>query len=157
MINCTFEDGGRALLRHVCVDTLVIKEGKVLLVHRSKDLQEGGRWGIVGGYVERDETVQQAVEREILEETGYVVSGIKLLTIRDNPDRRHDDRQNVVFVFFCDAGDKKGKPDRESTTQEWFSFDDLPEQEDIAFDHYENIQLYLKHQKENLEIPILHF
>ena len=115
---------------------------------------EGGKWGLVGGFMERDETAKQAVKREVFEETGYRVSNIGLLTIRDNPDRPREDRQNVAFVFFCEAGGKDGKADRESTAQKWFSFDDLPKEEEIAFDHYQNIRLYLKYKKEYLKIPV---
>lgn len=155
MISCTFENGDASSLRHVCVDSLVIKDNKLLLVKRSGKLLEGGKWGIVGGFVERDETLKQAVEREVFEETGYRVNNIQLLTIRDNPDRPHEDRQNVSFVFFCDAGEKEGEADWESTAQEWFSFDSLPDEEHIAFDFYKNIQLYLQYKKENFRIPVL--
>ena len=155
MIKCTFENGDSAMLRHVCVDTLVIKENKLLLVKRVDKLLEGGKWGVIGGFVERDENIKQAAAREVMEETGYAVSNIQLMTIRDNPDRPHEDRQNIAFVFFCEAGEKIGKPDWESTTQEWFSFDSLPKEEEIAFDHYKNIELYIKFKKQGFDIPFL--
>ena len=155
MINCTLEDGGQGQFRHVCADTLVIKNGKILLVKRVDKLLEGNKWGLAGGFVERDETIKQAVEREVLEETGYKIANAQLLTIRDNPDRPHEDRQNVAFVYFCEAGDKVGQPDEESSVQEWFSFDNLPPEQEIAFDHYKNIQLYLRYKKENFSIPVL--
>lgn len=154
-MKCIFEDGGEALLRHVVADVLVIKENKILLVRRATHLLDGGKWGLTGGYVDRDETVKQAAEREVLEESGYQVSDIHLLTIRDNPDRPHEDRQNIAFVFFCEAGEKTGQPDWESTAQEWFSLDSLPLKEEIAFDHYENIKLYLRYKKENLSLPLI--
>lgn len=140
--------------RHVCVDTLVLKEDKVLLVKRVDKLLEGGKWGLVGGFVERDETSKDAVVREVFEETGYRVENVKLLAIRDNPDRPHEDRQNYAFIFFCEAKEKDGKPDWESTDQRWFSFDNLPPKEDFAFDHYEDIQLYLKYREEGFSIPV---
>lgn len=155
MIKCSFEDGNDALLRHVCVDTLVIKDDKILLVKRVNKLLEGGKWGLIGGFVERNETAKQAVEREVFEETGYKITNINLLTIRDNPDRPHEDRQNFAFVYLCEAGEKAGQPDKESTAQEWFSFDNLPQEQEIAFDHYKNIQLYLKHKEEGFNIPVL--
>lgn len=144
MINCIFENNSKSSLRHVCVDTIVIKNNKILLVQRVDKLLEGGKWGLIGGFVERDETLKQAVSREVFEETGYKVSNIKLLTIRDNPNRPHEDRQNIAFVFSCRAGKKTGKPDWESVSQKWFSFDSLPKEKEIAFDHYKNIKLYKK-------------
>ncbi|MGH7202928.1 MAG: NUDIX hydrolase, partial [Candidatus Levyibacteriota bacterium] len=108
MITCFFENNNKALLRHVVVDVLVLKDEKLLLVKRTKKLLEGGKWGLVGGFVERDENLQEAVAREIFEETGYKVKDITLLTIRHNADRPHEDRQNISFVFFCIALEKEG-------------------------------------------------
>jgi 8-oxo-dGTP diphosphatase len=155
MIKCIFEDKNNASLRHVCADALVIKENKILLAKRVGKLLEGNKWGLVGGFVERDETIKQAVAREVLEETGYAVNAVQLLTIRDNPDRPHEDRQNISFVFFCEAGEKIGQPDGESSTQEWFPFDALPKEEEIAFDHYKNIQLYLEYKKLTFQLPVI--
>lgn len=155
MLTCTFEDGGTGSLRHVVVDALVLQDNKILLVKRSKKLLlEGGKWGDVGGFMDKDETAKQAAEREILEETGYRVKDLTLLTIRDNPDRPKEDRQNISFVFFCTATEKVGEGDWESTEEKWFALDDLPPENEIAFDHYENIKLYLRYLKENLKLPI---
>jgi 8-oxo-dGTP diphosphatase len=155
MLTCIFENGNKASLRHVTVDALVLKDGKVLLVKRTGKLLEGGKWGLVGGYVDRDETVKQAIAREALEETGYKVKNITLLTIRDNPDRPKEDRQNISFIFFCNAAEKVGESDWEVDDQKWFHFDELPSEENIAFDHYTNLQLYKEYVEKKLQLPIL--
>ena len=155
MISCTFEDGGKGNLRHAVVDALVLKYNKVLLVKRTDKLLEGGKWGLIGGFVDRDENLIQTVKREVFEETGYRVSDITLLTINDNPNRPHEDRQNIAFVFFCNGGEKEGRADDESSDVGWFDLNNLPKKEQIAFDHYDDIQLYLKYKKSNLQIPIL--
>ena len=56
----------------VAVGAAVFKDDKVLLVLRAKPPAEG-LWAIPGGSVELGETLQEAAEREILEETGLVV------------------------------------------------------------------------------------
>lgn len=155
MISCSFENGHKTSLRHTVVDNIVIKNGQILLVKRIKEHLEGEKWGLVGGFVERDENLKEAVEREIFEETGYKVCDITLLGINDDPNRPHEDRQNIAFVFFCEALEKEGQPDKESTEQKWFSFDSLPPVEEIAFDHYKNIQNYLKYTKGEIQIPLL--
>lgn len=155
MINCAFEDGGAAKLRHVTVDVLVLDDNKILLVKRAPNLLEGGKWGLVGGYVDRDETLKEAIKREIMEETGYKVQNITFFGVNDSPNRPHEDRQNISFVFFCDAGSKSGDEDEESTEIKWFSFDELPQDEEIAFDHYKNIQNYLKYKKGQIKLPVL--
>ena len=146
MISCTFEDGGKASLRHAVVDALVLKDSKVLLVKRTDKLLEGGKWGLIGGFVERDETAEKALSREVFEETGYRLKTINFFTIIDIPNRKNEDRQNIAFVYICEVGQKEGTPDKEATKQEWFDLDNLPKEEEIAFDHYQIINLYLKHK-----------
>src|SRR3989344_3893599 len=143
MLTCTFENGQTASLRHVVVDNLVARGTELLLVKRAEGLHHAGKWCLPGGYVERDETITQAATREIMEETGYEVSNLELLRIKDNPDRRGETRQNISFVHMCVAGERIGEPDAESPEQRWFSLDELPTKEEIAFDHFDNIQLYL--------------
>jgi len=146
MITCKFENGNKASLRHIVADTIVLKDNQVLLVKRAARLLEGGKWGIVGGFLERDETLEQAVHREVMEETGWKVENIKLLEIIDEPNRPNDDRQNVPFVYTCDAVEKVGEPDDESVEQKWFDLDALPSSEQFAFDHLEMIKYYIKNK-----------
>jgi 8-oxo-dGTP diphosphatase len=56
----------------VAVGAVVFKEDKVLLVLRAKPPAEN-RWTIPGGSVELGETLQEAAEREIWEETGLTI------------------------------------------------------------------------------------
>lgn len=155
MINCIFEDGGKGRLRHIVVDTLVLQETKVLLVKRTAKLLEANKWGLVGGFVDRDETIEDAVAREALEETGWKVTDITLLRINDSPQRPHEDRQNVAFVYFCKATKKVGEGDWESDEQQWFDLADLPAREVIAFDHFDNLQLYRRYVKQPFALPQL--
>jgi 8-oxo-dGTP diphosphatase len=155
VITCTFENGNKGSLRHVVVDNLVLQDGKILLVKRAPQLLEGGKWGLVGGFVDRDETIRQAAVREIREETGYEVTDITLFRIIDKPDRAGEDRQNIAFVHLCVAGEKTGTPDWESTEVRWFPLSALPEEEEFAFDHYSNIRLYRDYLAGRIAVPIL--
>lgn len=146
MILCTFENGGTGNLRHAIVDGLIIKDNKILLVKREQKLLEGGKWGVPGGYVNLNENLEQAIVRETFEETGYRISDIKLFTIIDSPTRRNDTKQNIGFVFVCKGGEKEGKPDLESSEQKWFDLNNLPTQEEIAFDHLQIISAFLKNK-----------
>jgi ADP-ribose pyrophosphatase YjhB (NUDIX family) len=156
MIDCTFENGNKASppLRHVVIDALVIKDDKILLVKRAPQLTAGGKWADIGGFIGHGEFLKQTVAREVLEETGYTIKDITLLTIRDNPDR-NENRQNISFVYVCTPIEKTGEADKESTEVKWFAFDELPDEKEFAFDHYQIIQLYLKYKKEHLTLPII--
>lgn len=144
MIDCTFEHGHKAHLRHVVIDVLIIKENKLLLVKRSNKILEGNKWAMVGGFMEHGETLLETVQRETLEESGYKITDIHLLWINDNPNRPNEDKRgNVAFVFYATALQTTDKHDWEVQEVKWFPFDTLPEPELIAFDHMLSIQKYL--------------
>jgi 8-oxo-dGTP diphosphatase len=160
MLKCSFEDGNLALLRHVCVDTLIIKDDKILLNKRGafagKKILEYGKWSTIGGFVERDETLEQAVRREIKEETAWLIKDLFLLRINDSPNRPKEDRQNFSFVFVANADLRDGESnDEEVLSLKWFDLNNLPKAEEMAFDHLENIELYKKWLKKNFALPIL--
>ncbi|MEX2013236.1 MAG: NUDIX hydrolase [Candidatus Levyibacteriota bacterium] len=155
MIACKFEDGGKANLRHVAVDTIVVQDNKVLLAKRTKKILEGGKWGLIAGFMERDEDLYQAAQREIFEETGYRVENITLLRVKHWSDRPNEDRQNVAFVFFATATSLEGKKDWESDEIKWFPLDATPLKEDIAFDHADDIEIYREYLREKFSLPLL--
>ncbi len=153
MITCTFENKGKGNLRHVVVNAIILKENNILLVKRAKKLKEGEKWGLIGGFIERDETLEEGLIREVFEEVGYRLKKVSFFTVIDNPNRKGSDWQNINFIYICEAGEKEGKADWESTEQKWFDLDNLPREEEIAFDHLEIINLYLKYK--NTSFPKL--
>jgi 8-oxo-dGTP diphosphatase len=155
MITCTFEDGNKASLRHTVVDVIVLKDEQLLMVKRAAKLLNGGKWALVGGYVDRDENIEQAAKREVLEETGWQIKDLVLLRIIDRPTRKGEDRQNICFVFFATATEKTGEPDWESDEQKWIGWEELPAEDSIAFDHAETISVYRQYLKENTPLPII--
>lgn len=141
MINCEFEDGKKANLRHVTVDAIAVKDGKILLVSRGQALTQGGKYAFPGGYLDRGETPEQAALRELREETGYEGSIKRLVTILADPKR--DDRQNVSFVFEIHVGERTGEPDSESSRVDWIELKALPDKEQFAFDHFDVLRNFL--------------
>ncbi len=69
-------------LRVPCVGAVVHDDDHRLLVVRRANPPAVGRWSVPGGRVEADETDQEAIRREVLEETGLVVAvGIRVGTV----------------------------------------------------------------------------
>lgn len=156
MIECTFEDKGKSSLRHAVVDNVVInKKEEVLLVKRNEGFLEAGKWALPGGFVDRDERLAEAAQREVMEETGYETARPKLFRIIDRPDRPREDRQNIAFVYILEALEKTGEPDNETREQRWFSLSELPPDEEMAFDHLSDIQLYKEYLEKKFSLPKL--
>lgn len=154
MITCAFEDGGKAALRHVVVHAIVEQDGKLLLVKRAPELLEGGKWSLPAGFLDRDETASEAVVRELFEETGWEGVVESLFFIKTDPNRPHEDRQNIAFHFLVRATKKVGVGDLESTDVAWFPIDKLPELASLAFDHGEAIGKFLEYRKTPFALPV---
>jgi len=78
------------------VGAVVFKEDKVLLVLRGKPPAEK-QWSIPGGCVELGETLQEAAEREITEETGIVIQAKKPIYTFDVIE--HDEDGHIRFHY----------------------------------------------------------
>jgi ADP-ribose pyrophosphatase YjhB (NUDIX family) len=156
MITCRFEDDSHSSrLRHLTVDAALHDEaGNVLLVHRAAHLSEGGKWSLVGGYMERDETAVQAVRREIFEETGYTCADPECLAVVTDPRRPGDDRQCVTLFFAVAAREQIGTPDDESSEIRWFAADEFVRTA-LAFDHAVLMDIYDRYRNGQLDIPVI--
>ena len=54
----------------ICVGTIVLKESKVLFIRQAKGESLEGQWSIPWGFVNNDETPEEAAIRETIEESG---------------------------------------------------------------------------------------
>jgi 8-oxo-dGTP diphosphatase len=155
MITCTFENGRRASLRHVVVHAVVEKDGALLLVRRAPHLLEGDKWGLPGGFLDRDESLSDGILRELREETGWEGQVSALLRINSRPDRPGEDRENVAFDFVVTPVRRVGEPDQESSAVEWVPIDRLPPLHTLAFDHGDTVHLYLASRGKPGHVPIV--
>lgn len=87
----------------VGVGAVVLQEDCVLLVRREKAPLEG-EWSLPGGAVELGETLEEAIIREVAEETGLRVAPVQVLQMFDHIDRDADGRIRFHYVlvdFLC--------------------------------------------------------
>jgi len=114
------------------VDALIISEGKVLLIKR-KNPPEG--WALPGGLMDVGETAEEAVVRELREETGLKAhpDDVEFLHVRSDPKR--DPRFHAVSLVYkiCIFSGKAEAAD-DATELGWFTHDQLQTMP-IAFDH----------------------
>lgn len=154
MITCKFEKGYTAKLRHLVVHAIVENSAGILLVKRTGDLLESGKWGLPGGYLDRDETAGEGAIRELREETGWEGEIVSLFRINTLPNRPHEDRQNVSFDFIIRPIKLVGFPDEESSKIEFIPFDKLYKKDQLAFDHGDTIELYRKYKQVSFPLPL---
>jgi 8-oxo-dGTP diphosphatase len=157
MINCTFENGSSTSLRHVTANCIVRQGDQLILVKRADVAVEPYKWAIPGGFMDRDENIFECVSREVHEETGFLLLSVSLFLIVHLPHRRHEDRQNIDFIFTARAGEKVGEGDHEIETIKWFEIPHIPKPEEMAFDHRLVLDRYFDHLKNPSTLPILDF
>lgn len=124
----------------VAVDAIVFGYSKaegvsVLLIQRKyppfKDL-----WAIPGGFVAEEESLEEAVRRELEEETGIKVAYLEQLYTFGKPKR--DPRQRIIsvayFALVKSSSYQEIKASTDAEDAKWFSIKQLPK---LAFDHKE--------------------
>ncbi len=112
------------------VDAVAIRRGRVLLVRRGHPPFEG-MWALPGGFVDLRETVEEALVRELREETRLEARSIRLLGVYSGPDR--DPRKPTATVAFLVRGlrgNLRGGDD--AADARWIPLKDASP---LAFDH----------------------
>lgn len=114
------------------VDAVTVSEGRVLLVRRGRPPFEG-RWALPGGFVTRGERLEEAVLRELEEETGVRGRVLGVVGAYSRPDR--DPRGHTVSVVYA-VEPTRGRPrgGDDAAEARWHSLETVPE---LAFDHSE--------------------
>lgn len=125
----------------VGVDIAIEKDGKIVLIRRGNEPFKN-EFAFPGGYVEFDETVEDAAIREAKEETGLEVELIDIVGVYSGPDR--DPRGSSVAVLFSakpSGGNLKSGGDAQDA-----KFFDLSETKKlkVSFDHDKMLGDYLK-------------
>ncbi len=117
------------------VDAIIPYQGKIVLIKRLNEPYKGF-YALPGGIVEYGERVEDAVLREVEEETGLKGEIHSLVGVYSDPDR--DPRGHFVSVCFV-VIPKEGELKAGSDAKEvgLFSLDNLPK---LAFDHEKMIK-----------------
>lgn len=124
----------------VAVDAIVFgyskQEGVSILLIQRKYPPFKNAWAIPGGFLLTNETLEEAVRRELREETGIEVNYLEQLYTFGAPDR--DPRQRVISIAYMalvkSSQFQQLKASTDAENAQWFNFQELPP---LAFDHKE--------------------
>jgi len=107
----------------VAVGAVVFKQNKVLLIKRGKPPSQN-EWAIPGGSVKLGETLQEAAEREIYEETGIVIRAREPIFVFDMVQKDEADKIRFHYIIIdLIAEYKSGKllPGDDASDARWFA------------------------------------
>lgn len=110
------------------------EEGKYLLIRRSleKYPEVKGRWDIVGGRIDPNETLLDALKREVKEETGLeIIDTPQLVAAQDIMIK--EKAKHVVRLTYSGKtkGDKISLDLSENDMYRWLSWDELKSMDDL--------------------------
>jgi 8-oxo-dGTP diphosphatase len=128
----TYEFARPALTVDVVVFALDEDDLLVMLIRRSLP-PFAGEWALPGGFVRVEETLDEAAQRELREESG--LAGIFLEQLYTFGEVNRDPRERVVTVAYYALVNLAGHDVRASTDAAqaaWFPVSELPK---LAFDH----------------------
>lgn len=125
----------------LAVDGILVVKGSILLVRRGNPPFKG-EYALPGGFVEYGELVEEAVRRELLEETGLETHVHHLFGVYSSPDR--DPRGHTVSIVHVmrRKGGKLRSGD-DASDAGFFPLDHLPP---LAFDHLKIVQDYMEEE-----------
>lgn len=158
MITCAFENGNEAKLRHVTTGSIIKnRKNQVLISRRGPNQLNPNKFTLPGGFLDRDEDTKEGSLREILEETGLKCKILYLFHIVDTPKREKEDRQNVEFRYVVEIIGGKEKLTEEVSELRWISEENLPSDEEFAFDHRKTLLKYFEYLKKPFPLPIFNY
>jgi len=128
----------------ITVDGIIVENNKYLILIRRKNPPFKGHLALPGGFVENNETTEEAVMREVKEELGVDTEIKSLFGVYSEPSR--DPRQHTISIVYelepistkFKAGDDAAKFERIPIKE--ISIEHYP---DLAFDHDQIIKQFL--------------
>lgn len=120
------------------VDAIIEKEEGVILVKR-KNPPYG--WALPGGFVNYGETLEEAINREVKEETNLKIVNLKQFHAYSDPDR--DPRIHTITTVFLAKTEGDLVPGDDAKELAVFPKDSLPS--NLVFDHKKILQDYFNY------------
>lgn len=112
---------------------------RLLMIRRANEPFKN-KWALPGGFMDMNETLEEACRRELQEETGIVVDHLEQFRVYDAIDR--DPRHRTISVVFYAKMEREIPPAAgdDAAQAAWFDVNELPE---LAFDHAKIVEDFL--------------
>jgi 8-oxo-dGTP diphosphatase len=132
------------------VKALITYNGKVLLGKKEEDDDHpiGGEWHFLGGHIEKGEQFEEAVKREVEEETGLEVDVHQTVDVMTFSWKKDGEKDSIQVLYHCEAETSDADPQDDLEDVEWFEPSGLKEKladvEEQRLEERENQKLFLE-------------
>jgi 8-oxo-dGTP diphosphatase len=133
----------------------IILDGDQILLEKRKNAPSKGKWTVPGGLVELGESVEQAVVREVEEETGLEVDEPRLVDVVNYislGERGAVMYHYVIVDYLVNVKDGKPKAASDADALKWVPFNEVEE-----YDLTESFRQFFRRNRQKLENASLYF
>ena len=129
----------------------VILEGDKILLEKRKNMPSKGKWSVPGGLVELGESVENAVIREVKEETGldvYEPRLVDVVTYVSMGERGAVMYHYVIIDYLVNVKGGNAKAASDAAALKWVPFSEVEE-----YDLTESFRQFFRRNRQKLENP----
>lgn len=109
----------RAKFRTV-VKALITYKGEILIGQKEDgDKPHSNKWHFLGGHVDKGEQPEDAIEREVKEETGLDVSVHQIIDVMAFSWNKDDETDSVQILYHCEADSKEAEAKDDLQDVKW--------------------------------------
>ena len=134
-------------------DLILIRDNKVLLMHRTNTSFNNDCWGVPGGKVDENEDAKAAIIREANEEIGIILNKEDLTLVHTHQAIQEDDPRGNWICFFFKATKWENTPTNNEPHKfdkiAWHNLNNLPEK--MMPHHKKAINSFLKNETFSIE------
>jgi 8-oxo-dGTP diphosphatase len=120
----------------------LIQDNGILLLRRFNTGYEDGKYSVVAGHLEADETVTEGMAREAKEEVGIIVNPKELRLVHVMHHKSNNQRMALFFMADSWTNEPKNVEPNKCDELGWFSIEKLPvnivHYVEVAIEHYLN-------------------
>lgn len=128
----------------ITVDAIIEMDDGIVLIQRGREPFKG-MWALPGGHLDYGESLEKAVAREVMEETGLVVQDCRQVRAYSEPGR--DPRGHYVSMVFAVKAAGALKAGDDAANIAIYRLDALPQ---LAFDHAGMIRDYIEWKQKSI-------
>lgn len=112
------------------VKALITNKGEILIGQKEEreGHEIGGKWHILGGHLEKGEQVEEAMEREVKEETGLGVDVHQIVDTSTFSWGGDGEKDSLQILFHCEADSRNAEAQDDLQDVKWVEPSELADE-----------------------------